>query len=1122
LYAGWKKASAVALATGVAAAVTAALAITPAGAASPAQAVTASKAAAAKQGKVTWITLITGDRVAVNAKGKVIGIQRAAGRADVSISVRKAQGHTYVIPLDAAKLIAAGKVDRRLFDVTTQSRAEYVKAQAKGLGYIVTYKGSKPEAKAELHAADGAEITHTYSKLNGESVTTDQQDTAGVWQALTNEPKGASPYATAESGLKTVWFNAIQKASDVDWSRTQIGAPTAWAQSPSLDGTGVKIAILDTGIRTTHADLNGAKVETSKNFSTATTADDKFGHGTHVASIAAGTGAASSGYYKGVAPGATLLNGKVLDDTGSGDDAGILAGLQWAAENAKIVNLSLGGTDVPGNDVLESAVNTLSAQYGTLFVIAAGNEGDAAGTVGSPGSADSALTVGAVDKTSALADFSSRGPRVGDDAVKPDLTAPGVDVTAAAASGSVIDKEVGENPAGYLTISGTSMATPHVAGAAAILAQEHPAWTGEQIKDALVSSTTDAGLGYTSFQQGSGQADLTKAITQTVTADSSVSFATASWPHTDDTAETKTITYTNTGAADVTLDLTASGTDPSGAATAAGFFTLSASTVTVPAGGTATVDLTADPNAGSVIGSYSGYVVGTSADGQTVRTAAGITREVESYTLTLKHLNRSGAATENYIDTITGLSSAVADQWQYVLGTDRGDTVKVRLPKGTYTLDSDLVTLNAAGTAVTGEDYIAHPKISLTGDASLTFDSRTAKALKVTVPDTSAKQVGGSVGFMLNDSSDYESFLYLANFTGFRTAHSGAALSASALTASINTSWRHGSKEYNTSAAQTKKFFTGYTKVTKAADYAKVTTKANAVKTGTYGTVLTYDDYGNGGPAVLTLSKLPYTRTVYVTAKTSTWGQLFVQAPKDLSAIPVIYSAGNKTYTAGKSYTSSFNGGVIGPIITSSNGNGIYRTGDTIFGIFGLFTDAAGHIGGSDYDKASTTIYRNGTKLKTLAGSIDDLDVAFTVPAGNAKYKLTTTVTRSSIATVSSKITSTWTFSSKHVAADDFVKLPASVVRYSPTLTTSNTSKAKATVKVPVKVQGSAAGSNLKSLTVYYSVNGGTTWKKLKVSSGKVTLKNPAAGKGVSFKANVTDKKGNTLSQIIYNAYLAK
>lgn len=118
----------------------------------------------------------------------------------------------------------------------------------------------------------------------------------------------------------------------------------------------------------------------AKNFSTSPDTTDKYGHGTHVASIAAGTGARSKGRFKGVAPGAELLNGKVLSDEGYGDDSGIIAGMEWAAEQgADVVNLSLGGGDTPEADPMEAEINKLSAEKGILFAVAAGNEGEGAG-----------------------------------------------------------------------------------------------------------------------------------------------------------------------------------------------------------------------------------------------------------------------------------------------------------------------------------------------------------------------------------------------------------------------------------------------------------------------------------------------------------------------------------------------------------------------------------------------------------------------------------------------------------------------------------------------------------------------------------------------------------------------
>jgi hypothetical protein len=164
--------------------------------------------------------------------------------------------------------------------------------------------------------------------------------------------------------------------------------------------------------------------------------------------------------------------------------------MQWAvAQGADVVNMSLGGDVSDGTDVVSRAVDELSASSSTLFVIAAGNAGSAPSTITAPGAAGSALTVGAVDGSDQMAYFSSRGPRPGDHALKPDVTAPGVGIVAARAAGTTMGDPVDAN---YVAASGTSMATPHVAGSAALLLQLHPSWTPADVKSALMSTAAPA------------------------------------------------------------------------------------------------------------------------------------------------------------------------------------------------------------------------------------------------------------------------------------------------------------------------------------------------------------------------------------------------------------------------------------------------------------------------------------------------------------------------------------------------------------------------------------------------------------------------------------------------------
>ncbi|MFJ4710961.1 S8 family peptidase [Streptomyces sp. NPDC088785] len=1059
----------------------------------------------------THVTLITGDRVAVDAKGRPAGVEPAAGRAHIPVQTRTLGGHTYVVPLDAQRLIAAGTLDQRLFDITELSKASYAKAQKNGLKVIVGYKGAAAGTRAEVRDAGDTTVRRSLKALNADALTTPKTDAVKLWDAVTDRD------GSTASGVSRIWLDGLRRAS-LDKSVPQIGAPTAWAAG--YDGKGVKIAVLDTGIDATHPDLKD-QVVGSKNFSAAPDATDHFGHGTHVASIAAGTGAKSGGVYKGVAPGAKLLNGKVLDNDGFGDDSGILAGMEWAAaQGADVVNLSLGGGDTPEIDPLEAEVNKLSREKGILFAIAAGNEGPH--SIGSPGSADAALTVGAVDGKDKLADFSSTGPRVGDGGIKPDVTAPGVDITAAAAPGSVIDQEVGEKPAGYLTISGTSMATPHVAGAAAILKQQHPDWTSTQLKGALVGSAKGT-AGLTPFEQGSGRIQVDRAIAQTVFADPvSVGFGVAQWPHTDDKPLTKQVTYRNTGTKDVTLDLTVQGTGPKGQPAPAGFFALGANRVTVPAGGTATADVTADTRLGGTAdGAYSAYVTATG-DGQTVRTAAAVQRETESYDVTLKHLGGDGKPLSTYLSDLIGYTGLAKEQVFSAEPSDSG-TVTLRVPRGDYLLDAwlakDVVDFKG------GVDWFVQPKLSVTKNVTLTLDARKTKKADITVPDTAAKPLSASIGYTY-DPAELSLSLQLGSFADIRMANLGADV-PSGLAQTWFGQWsKGGGAEYDVATTARVKHVVGdKSRHFKKSELATVVNTLGASapgKTGALQPVGMFPDDLVMGAGVE--QKLPGTRTLYLsTTDKIQWTYDFLQyAGKDAEGNPVPdagYSLGDtQTFKGGSRYEKTFNTAVFAPRVGGDYG--LFRAGNEISGSVPLFADGKTHAGSSEFTSAATTLYRNGTKIGTNQDPLTGEEV-FTVPSGDAAYKLTTSVKRSAkVSAASTRVDATWTFHSKKPA--DFAQLPASGVRFTPAVGSDSRAPARKTQSVPVSVTGAAAGSQIKSLSVYVSYDGGANWKKVTVKNGKVGVKTPNAGKGVSLRAKITDKKGNTSTISIYNAYYGK
>ncbi|MGH3743908.1 MAG: S8 family serine peptidase, partial [Mycobacteriales bacterium] len=344
-------------------------------------------------------------------------------------------------------------------------------------------------------------------------------------------------------GVAKVWPNVRYHAlRDTAGSPGQIGADKLWGPAFATAGNGMKIGIIDDGLEATHPYFNPSgytypagfpkgqtqyttpKVIVQRTFApplttykNANTPFDPTGsfHATHVAGIAAGVyGTNASGTsISGVAPNAYLGNYKALTIPTpgfglDGNSAEIAAAIEAAvADGMNVINLSLGEPEVePSRDLVVQAINGAAAA-GVVPVVAAGNDFDdfGYGSVSSPGSAAGAITVAAETADGAIADFSSAGPTPVSLEMKPDISAPGVNVLSSlpASQGT------------WGLLSGTSMATPAIAGAAALLKERHPDWTVAQIKSALVQTGdpvhSPSGSEVLPLREGGGAADLTRA-----------------------------------------------------------------------------------------------------------------------------------------------------------------------------------------------------------------------------------------------------------------------------------------------------------------------------------------------------------------------------------------------------------------------------------------------------------------------------------------------------------------------------------------------------------------------------------------------------------------------------------
>lgn len=308
----------------------------------------------------------------------------------------------------------------------------------------------------------------------------------------------------------------------MDVAAPTVHAPALWQQG--LTGDGVTVAVIDTGIYP-HPDFTKPENRITAFCDLVAHRSEPYddnGHGTHVAGAIAGNGLKSGGTYRGIAPGARLVGVKALDSYGGGSLSTVIQAIDWCVDNKerlgiRVINISLGA---PAQESYRTDPLALAAQAawkrGIVVCAAAGNDGPESRTIATPGTHPDIITVGASDSRGSVdswddtvAPFSSRGPTI-DNIDKPDLVAPGVSITSTAAKKSVLSLLQGRKRSEYITLSGTSMATPIVSGIVALMLQADPTLDPDAVKSRLVA-TADS-LGFAPNSQGSGLVNAQRAV----------------------------------------------------------------------------------------------------------------------------------------------------------------------------------------------------------------------------------------------------------------------------------------------------------------------------------------------------------------------------------------------------------------------------------------------------------------------------------------------------------------------------------------------------------------------------------------------------------------------------------